>query len=367
MKTISLCGLAVLLSAGCNPELDQYHQIELGKPLANRGVLAMTTTAPEIDGKSHICSQGFLWPLPSIWADKTMRVLTDNTGNVIAKHYVNQALEHFLVAQLAFMDWRLELQVPPEYFHETPPGWKDITPGHDALQEMEKVLRGLSDGLPKDECECRSSRHNTFSEYICSVELSINPNRLKAGVIDRITEKDPMPRIDIHKDLDLEGIDTAKIDTVTAEFRLVRNRQRIYLRIEDHQKREAKHIAGYMAKICDKFYLGSSPQYQPDLEKFTLAINFGLCLVFGGIAAWPDTFENHLGDLKGLTQDGFERTIEFGNGGFASLRNFGERKIQIEYHFCQVYDPIFARLLLAYIFGSNSAPIEKTTINKIGN
>ncbi|MBI5724083.1 MAG: hypothetical protein HZA50_09015 [Planctomycetes bacterium] len=367
MKTIALCGLAVLLSAGCNPELDQYNQIDMGKPLASRGVLTSTTTAPEIDGKSYSCFQYFLWPLPSIMANKSMGVLADKAGNVVAKQYINCAREHFLITQLGFYDRRLEVQVPPEYFRETPATWRNEPSGYDAFRKLKDVFRGLSDGLHDDERRCGISRHDAATEYVDVLWIPVNPKRLRIGVLERITEKDSTPLIDFNKDLDLDGIDAAKVDELNAVFKLLREGQRIFLKAEIHTNREDRYLAGYIAKICGQFDFKPSPQCQRDLELFqTLpiisAFNFIQIMVISGNMRWPDSFENHPDDLKGLTQDGFERVIDFGHGGIGILQNLGGRRIRIEYRFCHFYDPFF---LLIYSGG----PIrtEKTTVNRVGD
>ncbi|MBI5722417.1 MAG: hypothetical protein HZA50_00525 [Planctomycetes bacterium] len=376
MKIIALCGLAVLLSAGCNPELDQYNQIELGKALANRGMLT-ATTAPAEDGKFYICYDMFIFPLPLISAQKKMGILTDNAGNVIAKYYLNYALEHWILMQLGFSDIRLEVQIPPEYFHETPPGWENKdSPNQNALTVLKIFFRRMPEGLPDDKQGIISVENkDTIDEYVWVIKAAIHPKRIKAGVLDRLTDKNPDIRIDIHKDIDLEGFDAARFGVFSTDFWLVRDGSAVFLRAEARQRRDNHYMVCYLTDMFNKFNDSTwtlDPQKLQQLEKFyrlcpstDLPFLMGMC--FGGLmmpsSVWPVLCPDYFG---GMTKDGFERTVDFGCGGIAVLRNLGGRKIQITYHYCRITDPFFIAAIANLIASTQPAPIVKTTINKIG-
>ncbi|MBI5723965.1 MAG: hypothetical protein HZA50_08415 [Planctomycetes bacterium] len=384
MKTIALCGLAVLLLAGCNPELDQYNQIELGKALAGRGILTATrtTTAPAGDDRIDSCCDVFVFALPAIRALKQMGVRTDCKGNVIAKFYINHAIEHWVLMQLGFSDWRLEFQVPPNFFHETPSNWQnEYGPNTDdwiRFCTMEGVLDRLSDGLPDGKHNRRLEDENkdTIRECVRIGRIPVNPKRLKAGVLERLSDNKSGLLIDIYKDIDLEGLDVKAIDAGHAEFRLTRDGSSIILLTEVRVPRNNRHILGYLMELDREFSESTRPQEEKRIYEIydsfqgvqpitlNLLILTGMFMgnkmtPFAGPSLVPESF-------SGLTQSGFEKTIDFGNGAVAILRNLGNRRIQVEHHFCLVMDPFFLGYLVQ--FGSKPpAPVVKTTINKIGD
>ncbi|MBI5725243.1 MAG: hypothetical protein HZA50_14890 [Planctomycetes bacterium] len=376
MKLIATCGIALLLLAGCNPELDQYRNIELGKPLGHPGMLIPATTAPAGAENINLCYDIFVFQLPAIWAEKGMRVMTDADGKVTTKMYFNHALENWFLLKIGFYDYRMEVQIPPECFQDTPAGWEDKSSGSEAIYAMEHVINGLSVGLPEEERKVSGETRHTFREYVYIAEVPINPRRLMTGVLERLTDKNPAPLIDIHKDINLEGLDVARIDAAHPEFRLVRNKGKIYVRAEARLPRDGRHIIGYITAMSGPVSYSESSQYKEkrqQVEKYCTSsdfpplfsmLNFELAFCVSAHTNWASSPERHINDFHGLTQDGFERVIDFGDGGVAILRNLGDRRIQIEFHFCRVFNPF---LLGGWVDYSGHGPTrtEKTSIVRL--
>lgn len=343
MRSLMAIGLIGSVLVGCNAELDQYRRVELGKPLDKRGPL-LATTLPSNGLKAVARLDVFVWPLPSIAASKSTGFLLDASGNVQAKFYTDDALEHWLVAQGGVCNWRMEVMVPPEYFHETPPEWKDLPESFGAFLEMQMAINNLSDGLPDGQRGSNGTSRNSMNEYVEVVDQAINPKRLKPGVLERITAANPTPSLDLQKDVDLMGLDAAKIVRAGAQFMLLREGDRVILRSQLRQPRDSHHLVAYIDEVhrlLGEALDAKSSAQDPSTMVAMLATNFPLAMFVGGRTTWPGSFHNHPEDFKGLTQAGFERTINFGDGGKARLRNLGGRRIEIEFTFARIIDPFF--------------------------
>ena len=219
-----LAAISLLILAGCNAELDQYRRAEVGKPLAGDGLLPnLPPPAEGLKADAHMDS--VMWQVPAVAASRGVGVLVDARGNVVAKMYTDFALEHWLVAQAGAMDWRVELEVPAEYFHEAP-----TDSGRDVLSYLRQVL-------------------------------------------------------------------------------------------------------GEFDKPCQA-------QRKEGDQKWNLATGYPMVMFVMGRTTWPGSPQNHPADYRGLTKPGFERTIDFDDGGKATLRNLGGRRIQIEFKFFRIVDPV---------------------------
>lgn len=233
-------GLAAILSvaflAGCNAELDQYRQAQLGKPLVAECVLSTTRPAhgQKVSGRLRLIN----WQLPAIAGYRTAAVLIDTDGKVTAKLYSELVLEHWLVTQVGVKDMRFEADIPEEYFNEAPVG------------------------------------------------------------------------------------------------------DRLVLQTEPVRQRKAKNVAGYLADVLGMFENAARSQL-PEQPTFNIAANFAMVMFVCGRTTWPDSPNLHPEDFRGLIKNGFERVVDFGDGGVAIVRNLGGRRVQLDFKFFRIIDPFF--------------------------
>ncbi len=333
---------AIAAIAGCNQELDQYRRIELGRPLGGNTTLT-TTTAPSESGQPMMQRDMSVFPLPSIVAFKTMGVLVGQDGNVVAKKYTEVAYEHWLVAQVGACRYYLEVQVPDECFKEVPEGWEDISPSFDAWMDINTAGRALSEGLSEFSRGMSGAFGGSFREYSETLDMPINPERLRPGVAERITAQNPTPLVDPERDFDLAGDDVAKFRAAKAELRLVKTGDSLHLRAVMRAPRNANHVPGYLDYVTRQIESTTPPPETPNLMCAPLLMinSFSMAMYFGGRTGWPGAFVNHTEDFQGVTREGFDRRIDFRDGGKARIRNLGNRRVRVEFEFLRIIDPFF--------------------------
>jgi hypothetical protein len=242
--------MAILALAGCNPELDAYHRIELGKRLPANDFLKAKAPAEEGGFARQGYSTYFTWPAPIIGASKCFAVLLDSNGLVAAKAYYEIGASHWLLLQTGTDRIMLEVQVPSERFAETPSDW------HPMLM------------WAKDP----NSTRNCALGYIAWIDELLSPHRWK----------------------DPNG---------------------------------------------------------PQVSGFTGIYKLDFLAASG--ATWWGMKEDQPQDFRGVTQPGFDRTIDLRNGGRARIQNLGDRRIRVEFTFFRIVDPFFLTLFL----GRDEPPI----------
>ncbi len=338
MRIAFLAVAALALSGGCNTELDQYNRIELGKPLAAGGVFGVTTRPAQgqkVNARLLVAD----WALPAISDTRFVGALVDTDGKVVAKLYSDVALEHWLVAQVGARDWRFELEIPAEYFKETPSDWRDMSPSWDDAIEMEMEARGLAEGLPDGQRRLKVASSRSHDEYRYVIDMPVNPKRINDDLLKRLKEGMPLT-IDIRKDIDLSGLTAKTFCGLQAQYKLIRKGDQILLRAELVRPRDARHLVGYIGNVLNMFEEAARSQ-QPKEPVVNLAASYPMGMFVGGRTTWVNSLTNHHEDFRGLTVSGFERTIDFGDGGKARIRNLGGRRVQLEFKFCRIIDPFF--------------------------
>lgn len=354
---VSFTVCLVTLLAGCNPELDHYRRMEIGEPLEDSGGLA-SATAPA-QGEVPLARRSvFFFGLPSIWAIKDMGVVLDPDGRVIAKQYREIAVEHWLVAQLGACRWYMEVQCPPDCFEEVRTGQQESPPHPNAVVEMQSEAERLADGLPKDDQGMTVGLSTLWDECVFTFCIPIHPRRLHSGVLQRITEENPTPRIEAERDLDLAGMDRAKFFAAQAEFGLVQQGERLWLQATIRAPRKARSVTAYLDYLVEKIAEAFPPVPQPP-DPPLLATNYVTGMYFGGQMSWPEGFVNQIEDFEGVTREGFDRRIDFRNGGKARIRNLGHRRIRVEFEFLRIIDPFFI-IPMAEFSGEQPKPKVKT-------
>jgi len=336
-------GLVIAVTAGCNQYLAEYQRIELGRPLDGNTTLT-TTTAPSEGGQPMMKRETFVFPLPSIVAFKGLGVLVGRDGNVVAKEYKESAFEHWLVAQVGAYRYYFEVEIPPECFHEVPEGWKDIPSSFDAWMEMQWECRVLSEGLPDSSRGLFGTMGGgSFREYAETLDMPINPNRLRPGVAERITAQDPAPLVDPQRDIDMTCVDAAKFLAAKADFHLVKAGQGYRLRAILRAPRNADHVPAYLDYVTGQMESAMPSSETPNLGCVPLMMltGFQMAMYFGGRTTWPGAFVNHPEDFQGVTREGFDRQFDFRDGGKARIRNLGNRRIRVEFEFLRIIDPFF--------------------------
>jgi len=103
---------------------------------------------------------------------------------------------------------------------------------------------------------------------------------------------------------------------------------------------EANNVLAYLSSINHRMAIFPWADANRDPGQ-VLAMNFPLLMFVGGRTTWPGMIENHPDHFRGVTQPGFDRTIDFRDGGTARIQNLGDRKVRVEFTFFRIIDPLF--------------------------
>lgn len=149
MLTYALLGMgcaALAAGGGCaRPEPEAFVEIRLGEKLA-----------VELPPETRECGFGWRWStassttFPTAGSLTDVRVLTDDTGNVIAKSLRRLDVTHWGLCVSGSYQYALEVAVPPQAYRDPPPSWKVPSPylgssGAAMLLEVVKAMmaRGM--------------------------------------------------------------------------------------------------------------------------------------------------------------------------------------------------------------------------------
>jgi hypothetical protein len=333
-----LAATVAAVLAGCNPELDQYRRMALGRPL-DKNVTLTSTSAPSQLGQASAKQDVFLFALPSIVAVKTLGVLVDRDGKLVAKRYTETAMEHWLLAQLGACRWYMEVEVPAELFQDVPEGWKNLSPSGYAMEALRYAARPLAEGLGDDQRDVLLSSSDSPTESLAVVDMPINPRRLRPGVLQRLTEKDPTPLVELERDLDLAGTDVTKFRALASEFRLAQAHHKLCLRAICRSPLAANVLPEYLDRVIAQIEQALPPTDHSEANHIW-TLNYPFCFYFHGRTQWPGYFAGRTEAFAGVTREGFDRRIDFHDGSRARIRNLGNRRIQIEFEFFCLTDPL---------------------------
>jgi len=364
LAAVKLAGLVAMLAAvaaagGCNRELDQYQKIELGKPLAEGTILAKEAAADPNASPAVGHVDTFVFPLPSIVAWKGFGALRDANGTVKAKRYTELAAEHWLLAQVLVYRYRLEAQIPDEYFHEMTGGWDSSLPPPEVWANLEVACKTLSAGM--DQPRFLPSPDTDNRGYTWTIQMPINPKSVRPETAERLTGQKRFVPIDPRRDLDLPEPVLANLLAAKADLSLYRSGEAFDLRAVVRAPKEAKqghHVPGYLDSIADEIIVvrggitsPSDPNTIDPSGAWMVYNNFPLGMYFGGRTEWPDRLKSKGNQFSGVTRDGFDRRIDFGDGGRVRIRNLGDRRVRVEFEFARVIDPF---VLIPVIEAGNS-------------
>ena len=105
----------IALAVGCDKAWQAYEAIEIGSPVPAENLLSREGRT---EGHITAWDEDAVVTLPAIAATLSLRVVTDDAGNVIAKRYDAMAFGHWLLCQTIAIRQVLEVQVPEKAFHE---------------------------------------------------------------------------------------------------------------------------------------------------------------------------------------------------------------------------------------------------------
>ena len=110
---------AIFGMAGCDRAWQAYEKIELGRPLA-KDILPPDAVCCH-DGVRLLYLDH--WPLPAWLSMSSLALLTDAEGKVIAKSYCRSQGVHWLLALSDARKMVSEIDVPADWFVDTPESW----------------------------------------------------------------------------------------------------------------------------------------------------------------------------------------------------------------------------------------------------
>ena len=117
VEIMLLCCIA--LAVGCDKAWQAYKDIEVGSPVPAENLLSREG---QTEGSVIAWDEMAIVNLPAIGGSLSLRVVTDDAGNVVAKQYDAGAFGHWLLCQTVAVRHVIEAQVPEEAFHDPPAG-----------------------------------------------------------------------------------------------------------------------------------------------------------------------------------------------------------------------------------------------------